>query len=396
MNNGIGIVGGGIIGSAVAFELTRRGVTPVHVFDPDLEGSLSSTERNAGGVRHLWINPINAELSRISINFFESIRAEIGFHQTGYLWLYPETTRDLGEKALTLSQGRSLPYEQLSRSEISHRYPFIDHTDDIAFGLFGRKDGILNSNSLKNFFQREAKLKGAVFHDHSLVCSLSEEASSANLMVLKMDRNSAHDHLCANSDRFKGTERRHFDQVIVCAGAWSSRLLNSLGVKSITRAVRRQIAIFKIEGLDLTPYGMIVDTSGVYFHAEGGNCLAGLVLKDEPEGFNFQYDSDFFESNVWPALYHRSSHMERLKPLNGWSGLYSYSPDITGILGAVPGFKRVYESHSYTGHGIMHSFGAAIALVDLIIDGRFSSIDATPLSRDRFRTGKLLDERLHI
>jgi len=73
------IVGAGVIGSAVAYELSRRGVKGIHVFDADLQGGLSSTERNAGGVRHLWEQQVNVELSRQSIKFFESIAPEIGF-----------------------------------------------------------------------------------------------------------------------------------------------------------------------------------------------------------------------------------------------------------------------------------------------------------------------------
>ena len=149
----------------------------------------------------------------------------------------------------------------------------------------------------------------------------------------------------------------------------------------------------------MTPYGMVVDTSRVYFHPEGGNILAGFVIKDEAPGYRFNYDSDFFESFIWPALYNRSTRLERLKHISGWGGLYSYTPDTSGILGKIPGYQNLYEAHSFTGRGVMQSYGVALAISDLILDGRFRAIDAAALSRDRFKSSDpsvLLHEGLHI
>ncbi|MBI1861796.1 MAG: FAD-binding oxidoreductase [Deltaproteobacteria bacterium] len=394
MKNRIAVVGAGIIGSAVAFELTRCGADSVDVLDPDLEGELSSTERNAGGVRHLWIHPVNAELSRRSIEYFEKVREEIGFHQNGYLWLYSQQSSALGEKALVLAQKRGLPYEALEGKAITARYPFLDKIDDVAFGVHGRKDGILNSNALKLHYQNGAKKRGARFQDRTLVKGIAESGATVQLMVSHPPTGEAARESLKSPSHWAGSELLTYDQVVICAGAWSSEILKSLSLAGITKPVRRQIATFQAENLDLTPYGMIVDTSGVYFHAEGGNCLAGIVLKNEPEGYRFHLDNDFFETHIWPPLFERSSKMERLRPLTGWVGLYSYSPDIT--LGPVPGTKRVYEAHSFTGHGVMHSLGAAAVISETILFGAPKTPEMAQLSRDRFVSGRLLDERLHI
>lgn len=396
VRHGVAIVGAGVVGSAVAYALAERGVKNVEVFDPDLGGELSSTERNAGGVRHLWMHSINSELSRLSIRYFESVQAEVGFLQTGYLWLYSQNQSTLGVAALKLANERGLDYEELSPSDITNQYPFIDKTDDIAFGIKGRKDGILNSNRLKSHLQSRARALGVFFHDRQWVTGIDEQ-DRVTLFTSELNCEAdAHRLLRSPLYKLPSPRARQFDAVVLTAGAWTSTLLEACGIPKITRPIRRQIATFKAENLDLAPYGMIVDTSGVYFHAEGGNLLAGLVLKDEPEGYQFQVDSDFFESHIWPALHSRSTSLERLKATGGWGGLYSYTPDITGILGRVPGFKNVFESHSYTGHGVMHSIGAAGAISELIVDGKFVTIDAACLSRDRFKENRLLHETLHI
>src|SRR5690349_3424288 len=88
------IVGAGVIGSSVAMHLSQRGLQNIRVIDFDLEGSLSSSELNAGGVRATWMQPINVEMSKRSIEFFSTVAEEIGYRACGYLWLHSEKNLD--------------------------------------------------------------------------------------------------------------------------------------------------------------------------------------------------------------------------------------------------------------------------------------------------------------
>jgi len=398
--NGI-IIGAGIIGSAIAYELSKKGITDLHVLDPDLEGPLSSTERNAGGVRHLWQQPINRELSRHSISLFEKLKTEIGFNQTGYLWLFGKGEEKAGHDMLARTRSHNLDYQELSVAEIKSRYPFIDKTDDLAFAIFGAKDGLINSNSLKQYYRNEAKKCGVTFHDRHVVHSMLEKNGNAELSISTMTSDvAAQEHLKNPTHLLKsaGTVNWSANFVVLAAGAWSRELLYPHLKNPLIEPIRRQIVLFKAENFNMNEYGMIVDTSRVYFHPEGGNILAGLVLKNERPGFNFDVDADFFESHIWPALYERSSSLERLKPITGWGGLYSYTPDTSGILGKIPGTQALYECHSFTGRGVMQSYGAAIAISELILNNSFKTIDASCLDRSRFsgNSEKLLPEGLHI
>ncbi len=365
------IVGAGIIGSAIAYELARRGITDLHVLDVDLEGGLSSTERNAGGVRHLWMNRVNMDLARCSIALFSDLADTIGFQKKGYLWLFSEAERGSGEATLERARKNNLEYEQLSVSEIRSRYPFLDKTEDLAFALFGPRDGLINSNALKQYFREEAKKKGATFHDRVWVEAISEGPGSAHVKGTRVNPETAEALLHRPAQTLK-TEAVTWDAdfVVLAGGAWMNHLLQSLVKDPMVEPVRRQISFFKADTLDLSPYGMIVDTSRVYFHAEGGNILSGFVLKDEKPGYRFDKDPDFFESHIWPALHERSSHFERLKEVSGWGGLYSYTPDTSGILGWLPDHKRVLEAHSFTGRGVMQSYGVAVAIADLVLESR--------------------------
>jgi glycine/D-amino acid oxidase-like deaminating enzyme len=151
-------------------------------------------------------------------------------------------------------------------------------------------------------------------------------------------------------------------------------------------------------GTRLGELGMIVDASGLYFHPEGPYLLAGYSNPEEPSGYAFHYDGDaFFEREIWPRLAHRSSAFERLGHVRGWAGLYSVTPDRSGVLGRVEGFSNVIEAHSFTGRGVMQSYAVGRGVAELLCDGGYRSIDLAPLAAARFDDERRwVIEDLHI
>jgi glycine/D-amino acid oxidase-like deaminating enzyme len=192
--------------------------------------------------------------------------------------------------------------------------------------------------------------------------------------------------------------------VVNALGAWSPIFSAKIGVRDVTEPVRRQISLVDVREADRPPglaadqLGMVVDASGLYFHPEGPHFLAGYSTPQEPPGYDFGYDGDhFFETEIWPRLAHRSSAFERCGHVRGWAGLYAVTPDCSGIAGRVGGFSNLFEAHSFTGRGVMQSYGIARNVAALVDTGRFDDVDLTPLARDRFddRSRWVLEE-LHI
>ncbi len=87
-------------------------------------------------------------------------------------------------------------------------------------------------------------------------------------------------------DLHPASEQWECEKLVIATGAWSGELLKEYYPTPLTYPVRRQISFFKVEDFDLSPYGMVVDTSRVYFHPEGGNVLSGIVLREEPPEAN--------------------------------------------------------------------------------------------------------------
>ncbi|HEX5034146.1 MAG TPA: FAD-dependent oxidoreductase, partial [bacterium] len=185
-------------------------------------------------------------------------------------------------------------------------------------------------------------------------------------------------------------------------GAWLKLSSKEYGEPLPIEAVRRQIALFASQAEDLSGRGMIVDSSGLYFHPEGshsGLVLAGYSNRDEKPGYSFRYDGEkFFDRKIWLRLYRRGGrrHFDAIHHVRGWAGLYAVGPDKSAVLGRAEGFENIYELGAATGRGVMQSYALSLALAELIAEGRFSTLDAGALSPARFKRGEWVREDLDI
>ena len=419
----VAIAGGGVIGSAIACALVERGVSEVYVIDLDLGGRYASSELNAGGVRATWWQEVNIAGCRDTIELFESHAAELSFRQRGYLWLYDE--RELYERALQqrrVQERLGLQIEVLSAAEVGERFPLLDRgLDEIVGATFSPRDGLVNPNEVRRFYRRRAEAGGARFlnrHYVEGVETVERSPGSRRLELLHVAEVTKGDP--ADEERLIErilTQHRvppeatldqlcvRADVVVNALGAWSPIFSSKVGVRDFAVPVRRQISMVDVRprdlpgGVDLSQLGMIVDASRLYFHPEGPYVLAGYSSPAEPSGYDFHYDGDdFFEQEIWPRLAHRASAFERCGHVRGWAGLYSVTPDCSGVVGWLPGFANLLEAHSFTGRGVMQSYAVGRGVAELICDGEYRSLDLSPMARSRFERdrSRWLIEDLHI
>jgi len=394
------VIGAGVVGSAIALGLTKLGQTNVSVVDLDLAGEWSSSELNAGGVRGTWSKPINVLTSQYSIRYFETVAEQVGYHPCGYLWMHRPETFDAALKARETHIQHGWEVDVLDVKGIQSKVPYIDKTSDLAGALYGRKDGLINPNRLKEHYREEAIKAGAKFVDgiwmrdakfengvHTLSAfQFSSQIESAKKREILSSNPKTKTEFDETTGKFITIEAK---QVVNAAGAWAPELAKILGYTSPSTPLRRQISLFHARDVDLTKHGMVIDPTGVYFHPEAVYGLAGFADPKEAPGFNFQYDGQrFFEEFIWPALYERATVFESLRHVSGWAGLYENSPDHHAIVGRADEAKgQIFEAHSFSGHGVMQSYAVGIALPELMLKGRFETLDLSELSSVRFKNG---------
>jgi len=417
-------VGGGIMGSSAAMALAGKlgSGRGIGVIDIDLEGEHSSTLKNAGGVRATWRNRSNVALCKYSIDFYRTIKDRIQFRELGYYWLHDEESWREVRANHPLYDEFGLTVELHPPGDIPALLPFVDSLQGVAGISVSRNAGLVDHYSLREYYREQARNSGVVFLDGLFVSEVLLSGGRGGGRVRGVVAKRVLDegavdraevvkrYLIRDGDGRAGDRVTLGCNVLVnTAGAWSPRIsalygFNDRGIK----ARRRQMVVLSCKDLDLSPYGMIIDTSDVYFHQEGEHILAGYSNMDEEYGYNLDFNfgpaderSRFFK-HIWKPLYSRISRFERVKLIRGWAGLYAETPDRSGFLGRVEGLENVYECGGHTGRGLMMSYGAGAALADLIVDGggggdggfREELSSARDLSRNR-PSGALYEE-LHL
>jgi FAD-dependent oxidoreductase domain-containing protein 1 len=413
------LVGGGILGSSCSMALAKGlGQTgrPVNigVIDLDLEGEHSSTLKNAGGVRATWRNRANIELCKFSIDFYRTIKNDIQFREFGYYWMHDEESWLEINSNYPLYREYGLDVELLPRGKISAILPFVDNLEGIAGLSISRKAGLIDHYSLREHYRREARNMGVQFIDRVYVKDIVVKDEIVTEVIAydlkKLFYAGVDSSEIVKEILVKGFHRPYQDlttfkcgTLINTSGAWSPTISRLYGLTDDRiRPRRRQMILISSRDVDLAKYGMIIDTSDIYFHKEGDNILAGYSNMDEPYGYNFEFsfggmdETSQFVKYIWEPLSKRISKFENVKHLRGWAGVYAETPDRSGYLGRVSGLKNAYECVAHTGRGLMISYGAGVALSDLILNygSRPELKSAKDLARER-PSGELYEE-LHL
>ena len=145
----------------------------------------------------------------------------------------------------------------------------------------------------------------------------------------------------------------------------------------------------------LEPLPYVKDTARLAFRPEGQGYSGALVNSDEPRGYNFDVDHDYFERVVWPALAFRFPAFEACRCRRTWSGLYEQNElDGNPVIGAWSGrMENFLVATGFSGHGMMHAPAAGRAIAELALHGRFETLDLGALGYPRIHAGSPYPER---
>lgn len=372
----VAIIGGGIIGTALAWNLAKAGCRDVAVIEREINPGLGSTAKAAGGIRAQFGSDINVQLSKLSIELFESFHRDVGirvdFVQAGYLWIASRPAdMEIFRKNVDLQRSRGLDVRLLDRDGVKARAPYA-RLDDVLGGTFHQRDGYAPPADYVMGYHKASKDLGVTY-------LLETEVTGV------MTANGA----VAGLRTSKGEIRAR--RVVCAAGAYSGKIGGMMGIEIPVQPVRRQCLVTeKIPDLP-HPIPMTIDyASGVYCHTESGGVLVGMADKNEPPGFNETVDYPFIEKMAEQAM-HRIPRLETAAIKTQWAGLYEVTPDDHPILGELPGLKGFYLATGFSGHGVMHAPATGKLMAELLMTGT-TSIDLRPLRYERFREGDLIRE----
>jgi FAD-dependent oxidoreductase domain-containing protein 1 len=378
------VVGGGAIGSAVAFvgKLLDPGAD-VAVVERDPTYALASTPRGSGGVRRLFSVPENIELSMYSIAFFEDfaatmavdgVPADIGLRKNGYLFIVPPSDRAVLRRNFDTQQQLGCNVVWLEPDEVKRRFPSMN-VADLGAAVVSPDDGWLDPHSVLIGFRNKARSMGAQF--------LADE-------VVGLVRGGKR----VTAARLASGQEVEASHVVNAAGAWAKEICAMVDVKVPIEPLRRYEHYFECQD-PIEPLPYLKDTRRLAFRPEGAGYSGGVPTLLEPRGYTFDVDRTYFENIVWPALAHRFPQFERTRCLSTMPGLYDQN-DFDGnvIIGlGAGGLDNFYLLAGFSGHGLMHAPGCGRAMAELLVTGGYQTIDLSRFGWQRLLDGTPLREQ---
>jgi glycine/D-amino acid oxidase-like deaminating enzyme len=354
------IIGGGIMGSACAYYLTRADATlNVAVVEMDPTYAKASTALSMTNARIQFSLKENIRISQYAFDCLERFEEEmrvddsrpsISYRREGNLFLVDERGQAASKAALKMQQDLKCRVEWWDPAKIKAHYPLYA-TKGYVGGTFGSQDGHFDAYAVLMGYKSKARSQGAVFIADEVTAIKTATGAVSGVA------------LASNKALTAGT-------VLNCAGAWASRVAATAGVQLPVNPVKRQVfAINTAVALD-GPLPLTVLPSGLYFRTEtGGLILLGKSMPEDPVGFDFTWDDQRFMDILWPELWEFVPAFDRLKLMRGWAGLYAVNTlDGNAILGEWPELRGLYLANGFSGHGLQQAPAVGRYLTELILD----------------------------
>ncbi|HEY1271635.1 MAG TPA: FAD-dependent oxidoreductase [Terriglobales bacterium] len=373
------IVGGGIVGSSIAYHLTAAGCKSVLVIERETHQGKGSTGKSMGGVRAQFSTPVNIRMSLYSIPFYASFEERLGYpcdyRPQGYLFC---ATSDKHLSYLRTNQEKQIALglknvRMVGADEIGKLYPQL-RSDDIVGGAFCSTDGFVDPYSAMTGFTTWAVDHGAKLWKNTIVDSIRQNGETFTVETSR--------------------EALSTRTVVNAAGAWAASIAGMVGVDLPVEPLRRMLV--PTEPFDQFPHSapMIIDMSnGFHFRPEALGFLLAWNDPEETPGFKTDFEPAFIEKILTRAA-DRVPIFENLavNPKRAWAGLYEMTPDHHPILGAVREVPGFFLANGFSGHGVMHAPATGKILSDLILTGKTDLIDARLLDLARFAEGRTIHE----
>jgi len=370
------MIGGGVIGASILFNLGRLGVTDTLLLEKDVLGS-GSTGRSQAICRMHYSNPVTANMAWKSLavftNFDEAVGGESGFVETGYLVVVSQEDGAGLAKNVAMQTGLGIDTMRVTAKDLEDIAPMVSVTEGEVMA-WEPQSGYADTYMVTTSYAKRAREMGAEIVLRNPATSIEISGGRVKAVVT-------------------AEGRVETPVAVVAAGPWSKEVLGQIGVDVPLVPVRHQVASITrpVDKLPLHP--TVGDIAQSFSFRPDGSSLTmmgfGPDEEVEVETYNQGVDMDVM-ADAMGRLTRRIPAMSDAYYRGGWSGLFTTTPDWHPILDAVPGIDGLYCAVGFSGHGFKLSPMIGVTMAELIIEGAGKTVDISPLRFSRFEEGDLL------
>ena len=370
------MIGGGVIGASILFNLGRLGVTDTLLLEKDVLGS-GSTGRSQAICRMHYSNPVTATMAWESLgiftNFAEAVGGESGVVATGYLVVVGQEDGAGRAHNVAMQYGLGIETMRVTAKDLEEIAPMVSVTEG-EFMAWEPQSGYADTYMVTTSYAKRAREMGAEIVLRNPATAIEISGGRVKAVVT-------------------AEGRVETPVAVVAAGPWSKEVLGQIGVDVPLVPVRHQVASITrpVDKLPLHP--TVGDIAQSFSFRPDGSSLTMMGFGDDEEvgveTYNQGVDMDVM-ADAMGRLTRRIPAMSEAYYRGGWSGLFTTTPDWHPILDAVPGIDGLYCAVGFSGHGFKLSPMIGVTMAELIVEGAAKTMDISPLRFSRFEEGDLL------
>jgi len=373
------VVGGGIIGCALLYELTRQGLTDVVLLEKT-ELTAGTTWHSAGHLVVLENNPAIARINALSFNIYSGFEQDtgesVGLHACGSLQIASTRARhEWLERLLPKMQALGHVCSMVGPDEMAALFPLLD-PDGLVGASWAPKEGYVDPSMATQAFARLARAKGAQIHRQTRVTGLSRNAGKWRVETTKGTMTAEH--------------------VVLATGMWVPELPRTLGISLPVLPAERQYIVTDDmpEVMELSRELPILRDydAPLYFRQERNGLIMGVHEPHTPYCFVDGIPEDFGQELLPPDLDRGEACIAagmRLLPAFANAGVKrvicgptSRTVDFNGLMGPLWNHRNLHVLAGFSA-GVGQSAGVARLMAEWIVRGE-PSLDVAPLDVSRF------------
>jgi heterotetrameric sarcosine oxidase gamma subunit len=372
------VVGGGVIGTSVAYHLAHLGMPDVVLLERDR--LTSGTTWHAAGLMATFgsTSQTSTELRVYTRDLYARLEAETGLatglKQVGLIELAIEPGRlEEYRRVAAFNRLSGVEVHEISPAEVADLFP-IARVDDVLAGFYIPADGRVNPVDVTMSLAKGARMSGArIFEGVPVTGFCRRRGAVTGVRTPRGDIEA--------------------EYVVNCAGMWARQLGELAGVSIPLQAAEHYYLLTQpIEGVD-GGWPVLEDPANYgYYREEGGGLMLGLFepvcapwnVGGIPDGFSFgQLPPDW--DRMAPYLERTMSRVpvaEQAGIKKFFCGPESFTPDLLPIVGEAPELKNYFVAAGLNSIGILTGGGIGRVVAHWIAEGR-PDIDVTGINIDR-------------
>lgn len=369
------IVGAGVMGASIAFQLARRKAGSIVVVEKEHVGR-GGSGRSSALIRMHYSYAPEVQLALISLHMFQHWREIVGepgdFRKTGFVRIVHPRETELLKRNVEMQRQLGAKVELIDQQQLRELEPDWV-VDEVELAAYEPESGYGDGAAVANDFLSQAREMGVNYLPRTRVAEIRVEHGRVRSVV---------------------TDRGAIDTpvVVVATGPWTRPLLQQAGYDLPVEPEYHQVAILRnAPGMRGGECACIDSVTATYFRSDG---LDKFLVGDfygqrpvDPENFPQRASDECLEELI-ERVCRRVPQLQNAEVLRGVTGVYDMTPDSRPLLGEVPGTAGLYVCAGFSGMGFKISPAIGVVMSELLLDGASKTVDISSFRLSRFVEGK--------